>query len=552
MYDGNSIMERQERMARKHQTWRNICAEIGSLLIPRQSNFQTTQQFGSTSDFIGEIFDEFARLKFEQGVSIARGLANPEGQVWERFELEDDSLMAKQHIRLWCEQKNILLQGRRNDGKSGFGAMLGEGWASLLAFGAQSCWIDIRRDILGNAVGISYQPELIGGVYVEENAEGVPTYVNRRFWLSARQAWDKWGEQSPAIVRKKMGEKGKGVEDEMVEFIHAIMPNTEYDPDRLDYRGKPWRGCYMAVEGREVFEHGGYHTMPRIVSRWLRSNGVAEGAAFKVLPSIKSTQQMMVDLMTAAENQAMPPLGAHSDMMDQTINYAAREVSYGAIGPRGERRVVPLIEGAQMGEAMALYQRICGYIEEAFFIPLLSINQDLKSHVTDAQIYERKADAGVLLTPLANQHNEWFSAMLDRELALMDELGDLDDMPDEVTEAVESGVGLRVIYDNGVTRAQQAGAVGAYFDLERFFAGRFQTDPASLQTFQQKYPFAKVLDYVGRATGVPVAIEASDEERATAEEADAQANASADLLKAMPDLAASARDLGAALPAGVM
>jgi hypothetical protein len=552
MFDAKAIMDRQGRMEMGQSQINQMRREVADLLLPRQAKFNCLGAFAGAQNPLSIVFDEYGQQKFEEGVSIAMGLSNPAGQIWQRWELDDESLMKKPHNRLWVEDKNRALQKLRNDPKSGFTDALGEGWASLLAFASQSTWVDIRRDLLGRPIGLSYQNEHIGGIFIEESAEGVPIRVHHKFWLTARQVWDKWGDASPTSVKKAMARKDRAGEDDRIELIHAIYPNADYDPDRLDYMGKPWRGCVLSCADKEIFEEGGYVAMPRIVSRYQKGLNGPGGhcPAFQVLPSVRQTQMMMVDLIETAEQKSGPTMLAHDDMLDYQIRYAPREVIMGGLGHRNEERIKALFNPADNSEGWQLLELLHSYIDRAFYSHLLQINQDLKSHITDSQIYERKADAGVLLTPLARQENEWFSAMLDRELALMDELGMMADEPGEVAEAREAGVGIRAVYDNGVSRAQEAAGVGAYLDLERFFAPRFQTDPKSLQVFQQKYPFAKVLDYVGRATGVPMAIEATEDERAAAEQSDDQANATADLLGAIPDIAKSARDLSAAVPMG--
>jgi hypothetical protein len=550
MFDGKSILARQERMATGVANINALRAECAHFLLPRQAKFNCLGHYSNLVSPMTEVFDEYAMQKFDEGVSIAMGLSNPRGQIWQRWTLDDDDLMKSQANRLWVEQKNKVLQQLRNDPKSGFTPNMGESWASLLAFGMQSTWLDIRRNIMHQPIGLSYQNEFIGEIYLEENAEGVPHRSHHKFTLTARQAWDKWGDESPEIVKAAMRRLSSAGETEPIEFIHAIYPNHDYDPDRLDHLGKPWRGCFVSVVGEECFKEGGYVALPRIISRFMRGRNGPYGhcPAFQVLPSVKDCDSVLVALMESAEQKSGPTLLAHDDMADKKINYAPREVIQGGLGPRGDERLKPLLNASDNHEAKELLELRHSYIDRAFYANLLQINQDLKSHITDAQIMERKANAGVLLTPLSNQEDEWFSAMLDRELALMDELGLMADMPPAIAEARQAGVGLKVIYDNGVSRAQEASGVGAYFDAERFLAPRFQYDPEALQAWKHKYPPAKLFDYLGHATGIPVAIEASDDERAAAAHADQQAAQSQSLLDAIPNIAKSTRDLSAAIP----
>lgn len=550
MFDGETIMQREERLAPQRTTVNQMRQEVAELLLPRMARFNCMRQWGQGSNALAGVFDEYAQQKFGEGVSIAMGLSNPSGQIWQRWELGDSELMKLQHVRLWVEQKNKQLQKLRADPKSGFTGCLGEGWAGLLSAAMQSTWPDKRRDVTGRVVGFSYQPEFVGGIAVEENAEGLPVRTHNRFTLTARQAFDKWQADSPEVVKRLMGQpKGSG-EGELVEIVHAIYPNHEYDPQRIDHLGKPWRGGYVAVEGRELFKEGGYWAAPRIVSRFERGLNGPYGhcSAFQVLPSVRQCQVMMVDLIETAEQKAGPTMLAHDDMLDYGIRYAPREVIMGGLGNRYEERIKALFNPADNSEGWQLLELLHSYIDRAFYAHLLQINQDLKSHVTDGQIFERKADAGVLLTPLARQEAEWFSPLLDRELALMDELGLMDDEPGEVREARAAGMGIEAVYDNGVTRSQGAAGVGALLDLERFFAPTFQVDPESYNKYKQYFPFEKRLKYIVDNTAVPVSIQSTEEERAAIAQRHAEEAQQAQFLQAMPELAKAAKDLNGAVP----
>lgn len=554
MYSGEAIIKRQDRMAAGQTAIRELRQEVAELILPRMAKFYCLGQYGDVQrSIVTAVFDEYAQQKFEEGVSIAMGLSNPSGQIWQRWTLDDDDLMKLQHVALWVESKNRLLQQLRSDPKSGFTDHLGEGWASLLAFAMQSSWVDIRRDIMGRPIGFSYQSEFIGQIYVEENAEGLPIRTHNKFTLTARQAWDKWGPESPEVVKRHISKQGGTGDDEKVEFIHAIYPNTEYDPDRIDHLGKPWRGCLVAVEGKELFKDGGYVAAPRVVSRFAKGLNGPYGhcAAFQVLPSVRQCEMMMVDMTETAEQKAGPTMLAHDDMLDYGIRYAPREVIMGGLGSRYEERIKALFNPADNTEAERLLELRHSYIDRAFYAHLLQINQDLKSHVTDGQIMERKADAGVLLTPLARQENEWFSPELDRELALMDELGLMDDEPGEVREAREAGMGIKAVYDNGVTRSQGAAGVGALLDMERFFAPTFQNDPETYQTYKQYFPFEKRLKFVAENTSVPVSIMSTEDERAAIKQQHDQQNQEQQFLAAVPELAKASKDLAGAVPPNV-
>lgn len=550
MFDAVTIKRNHESMKQRKIPFQQMQMDSARLILPRQSNFQNITQLQSNV-MEDRIFDEYAQQSFETGVSLMEAWIMPRGQLWQRWELSDSDLMKSQRNREWVEIKNRTLSQLRNDPKSGFTGQTHESIASLLGLGMQSMWPDIRRDITGKAVGLSYKSEFIGQIYIKEDHQGLVNHIHYEFPLRAEQAAAKWKDDAPDPVKKAIRD---GNPDHEIRFIHVIQPNLQYNSERLDWKGKPWAGCYYCMENSEVFIKGGYRTLPRIVSRFINAPNEDYGRcpAFTILPAIEATQQMRMDLMLASELSAMPPMGAHDDMMDQVVRYAAHEVTYGAIDHHGNRMLQPLYQGSDMSWAFQLVEQLHKAIDRAFFVDMLQIRKEMKSHVTDSQLYQREEEKGMLLAPLANQETEWLSPMLDREIDLMDELGLFEDMPPEIAEALDDGVTLSPVYDNGITRAQDAGAAAGYWTMLEQFGPIFQNDQEAWQQFRQKYPMEKVMDNMGRINGIPASWEATNEEREDRRKSDEDAAALENVIAALPNIAKSSKDLTASQPEQVV
>ncbi|MAY78568.1 MAG: hypothetical protein CL802_13515 [Citromicrobium sp.] len=551
MWDAKDIKRDQADMEQARRGFDDMMRESAIWFLPRHQQFDAIHMPGGMRGPQNDvrIFDPHAQQAVEQSVSLFESYLMPRGQIWQRWGLPDPELEKLRHVREWKERKNLLLFKLRNDPRSGFTGQMHESSASLLVMGMQSMWPDIRRDVRGNPIGLSYRSEFVGQTYVKTDAQGLVSKVHYTFTWTAEKAQQKWGKESPECVKKAMKDNTPNSE---FRFLHAIKPNAHFDPSRLDEVGKPWIGCFYSFTGEEIFKTGGYRSIPRIVSRYTTAPNEDYGRcpAFSVLPAVRGAQQLIRDMILASELNAMPPLGAHTDMMDETVKYAAHQITYGAIDHRGNRKIIPLVEPSDMSGSMAILERLQGLIDRAFFVDMLQIRQDLKSHVTDSQLYQREEEKGILLSPLANQETEWLSVMLDREIDLMDEMGLLDDMPGEVAEALEGGMDLLdVTYDNGLSRAQEAGAAAGYFRMLEQFAPVFQGDQTgeAWGKFTQKYPLDKVLDHMGRINGVPASWEADEDERAEAEAAALHRSKTQDLITALPAIGKSAKDLSQAV-----
>lgn len=557
MWDATRIEADQAEMEQARMGFDEMMRESATWFLPRHQQFDSMKLPGGLKGPQNDvrIFDPHAQQTLETAISIFEGYAIPRGQIWQRWALPSKELMQLRHVREWVEAKNMRLFQMRNDPKSGFTGQCHESIGSLLALGGQAMWPGIRRDHAGRPIGIGYRSDFVGQVFVKRDHQGLVSTVHYTFTWTAEQAHGAWGDAAPEQVKKAMRDKRGTAE---IRFIHVIRPNRQFDPGRLDEYGKPWVGCFMCRDGAaEVFKTGGYRAMPRIVSAYQRAPNEDYGRcpAFTLLPAVRGAQQLVQDLILASELAAMPPLGAHSDMLDETVRYAAHQITYGAIDHRGNRRLVPLIEGADMSGSLEMLQRLHGLIERGLFNDLLAIRQDLKSHVTDSQLYGREEEKGILLNPLANQETEWFSPMLDREIDLMDEMGELDDMPGEVAEALDAGMELiDVTYDNGLSRAMEAGAAAGYFRVLEQFAPVFQAEGPggeAWQHFTEKWPLDKVLDNMGRINGIPAAWEASEDERKAKSDDNKRRAELGELVTALPGIGKAVKDLSSAVPAGV-
>jgi hypothetical protein len=321
------------------------------------------------------------------------------------------------------------------------------------------------------------------------------------------------------------------------------MPNAKADPDRIDRDAMAYRSLYIAVADRAMVTTGGYRSLPTIVSRFEKSPTETYGRSpgINVLPAIRAAQQIMRDIMIATELGCAPPLLAGDDGMDMLIRYSPRGVTYGGLNDRGEKMLQPLFDGADIGPAMQLQQRVTQIIDRAFFSDLFLINQELKSHVSATDILERSQEKGVLLAPLARQETEWFSPMSDREIDLMGELGMLDDMPPEV---IEAGGAFQCRYENPLARQQKSEQAAGFFRMLQQITPVAQAAPQLIGEFLTLYPPAKWLPSLGYINAVPASWEATTEEQAAAKGAQVEQQQAQQLLEAVPVLTGAAKDLG--------
>jgi hypothetical protein len=552
LLEPKAIEANQARMESARSAHDSLWAEIATLAFPRQSQF-----FGGGLEAAGwnqwntsaaVMHDAYTAQALEDGVSAFEGFVLPRGQRWQKLELGDEALMRKVPVRAWLEQVEMRLFALRNDPMSGFAGAVHESGMSLFAFGAQSMWVDKRRDLgTGRVIGLSYQSEFIGDIWIECDAQGYPMRIHRRFRLTAEAAWREWGDKCPPKVAEAANSAKAEDHTREFAFLHVIEPNMRMEPGRLDAKGKPWLAAYYGAEDKAVFMEGGSTSLPRIVSRFARSPNADWGYSpmMTVLPMVRQLQAITIDRTIAAEMALKPPILAMDDELDgPLLEVKPYGVTFGGLDERSEPVFKTWFDHGDATDAEKLTIDARALIDRVFYRDLLQINREMKSHVSAARVMEEVAEKGLLLSPLARQENEWLSRMTQRELALMEEMGLLDDMPGEIAEYFEDQGRLDIRYDNTLSHMQEAGKSVAFLNLAQQVGLLAQYDKGYVENFKREYPPSKVLPELGRIAGVPAAMQATEAERAAYDDDKAQAAQLEQLLAAAPAIGGAVRDLG--------
>lgn len=554
MIDQACIKQNQSRMATQRSSHDSVWAEIAGLCYPDLKNFMGGQV--AQSKFIREQQNQISRHDPETVIQVGRAVAlfmsyvMPRGQRWQRLELADEGLMAKVRNQQWMEMLERRLFALRNQPENGFVTATNDSVTSLYTFGPQSMWVDDRWDAnTGKWAGIRYESEFVGDVWIERDGTGLPLRIHRRLMLTAEAAMAKWKEKSPRCVKEAMRKDGGKNSQSEFEFLHIIEPNRKYDPERIDHLGKAWAGGYYAVNDDELFDVGGYRSLPRLVSAYSRRGGVNYGRspAMDALPKIREVVEMERDADWASELALLPPILTADGVLDHgVLELSALGVTEGGLDDHGNPLARPIqIQGDTTGAEQRIAQKRA-VIAQIFMTDVMQLNRDYKSHIPAARIEEEKAEKGVLLSPLALQETEWLSPMTTRELSIMVERGLMDDMPDEIVEYLREAGTMGIRYDNGLTALQEAGKSAAFLALAQQVGAVAAFDPSYIERFNREYPPERVIPELGRIAGVPAAMRSTEEERAAMDAEKQRQMQLQQVLAAVPALAGAAKDVAAA------
>lgn len=379
--------------------------------------------------------DGTAGLALHRFCAIADSLVTPRNMQWHGLEADDEYVNKDRQVQLWYENTTRKLFRYRYAPNANFAAQNYNSWQSLGAFGNATMFTD-RFDgrLYHGARGLRYRSVPLGETFFAENHQGVVNIMVRWFRGTAQQAAEKWGiDALPGQLRPQLNMQSQTP----FNFLHCVKPRAEddYDPERLDARGKPFESYYVSIEGKCLMgEEGGYRVFPFAVRRYDVTPGeqYGRGPAQIVLPALKTLNAEKAIFLKTGHRASDPVLLLNDDGL-MGMDQRPGAVNPGGVNAQGQPLVHILPTGdVQITEKMMGEER--GLIQDTF---LTSLFEELRKNpnMTATQVIELVNEKGMLVAPtLGRQHDE-ISQQIIRELDLLAEMGVLDPMPPRLREA---------------------------------------------------------------------------------------------------------------------
>lgn len=441
----DEILMQQSQLESKRANFDSHWREVAERVLPNQNEFQGNNQTEGAKRN-EKIFDSTAVMALDRAASAIDSLVTPSSQYYHRLDPEDDDLMEDQEVRLWLDELNRALFRMRYKPEANFASQAHECYISLMAFGTDTLYTD---DVPG--IGARYKACPMSEMYLAENQHGIVDLVHRKFPMTARAAFQKWGNKlPPAILRAN--EKDPFTK---FDFIHCVKPNKDTDSRREDYRGMPISSYYIAIEGRTVLSEGGYRVMPYSVGRHVTAPREVYGRspAMQVLADIKMLNEMEKTIIRAAHKIVDPPLLLYGDGILSSFNARPNALNYGGVDDQGRQLVIPMKTGSNLPIAMEMTEQKRKAINDAFYVTLFQILvENPRMTATEAMI--RAQEKGQLLAPtVGRQQSEWLGAVIDRDIDIIMANDMIRPPPDSL---IEAGGGIKVDYTSPLSRLRRA------------------------------------------------------------------------------------------------
>jgi hypothetical protein len=436
-------------------TWRNTFAaqyeEIAELIDPNSRNTFYVGNFNWPGQKkTDRQVDASGMMALSRFAAICDSLLTPRNMTWHGLAADDDYVMKDRATRLWFEQATRVLFRLRYAAHAGFTGQNIACYRNLGAYGTPGMFIDeFDNTNYPWSKGIRYKAIPMGELFIQENHQGLVDGFIRWFKLTARQAYQKWGDIIPEVLHTPL----KADSEFPYNFIHCVWPRSDYDPERLDSKGKIYGSYYISLEGRCLLSEGGYRKFPAAISRYSQAPGEVYGRspAMDVLPSLKTLNAQKKTLLKVGHRAGDPVLLTADDgIVDLSLRPGA--LNKGGVTADGRElvKVLPTGDPKITKEMMAEEKSL---INDAFFVTLFQILTETPQ-MTATEVIERTNEKGILLAPtVGNQQSGYLGPMIERELDVASAIGELPPQPPRLKEAKGSYV---VVYSSPLSRAMRS------------------------------------------------------------------------------------------------
>ena len=404
--------------------------------------------------------DSTATVKAGRFAAIADALLTPHNMLWSKMEDADPYMMKQRAAKLYYEDVTRTLWNLRYSWSSGFLTSQQTGWRCLGVFGNHGMMIDKLDPGPGKMKGLRYMLQSPGEIYLLQNHQGLVDGAIRHFRWTARQAYQRWGDRIPPVLKAALD---KGDVYTMWDFLEFIIPRTDYDPHKMfSPQGKPWASIYVARVGYSILEESGYYTFPIPVGRYTQApeEWYGRGPTQEVLPALKSKNSVTEAFIKQAGLAGDP---AYLLPEDGLFDFKAVQGSYNYGGMSADgKKLVGTLEPGNIQANEKLMAEFDKSIDAAYLVDLFPMLFDKNSQQRSArEVIEVANQMGIFLAPtLGRQLGEYLGTFTQREYDVARRAGFLPPIPDVMKEA--GGGRPHAIFTGPLARALNSQGISGF------------------------------------------------------------------------------------------
>lgn len=168
--------------------------------------------------------------------------------------------------------------------------------------------------------GLVFKEIPITDCCISEDSDGYVNTVIREFQFTARQAYQKWGDNCHQDVKDAAKDSDKA--NNKITYLHYVMPRKEYKKDSKNTMDLPYKSCYVNKEKKHLVEEGGYSYFPYATPRFLHNNQMpyGRGQSFTALDVMRTLTKMGENIDDGIELKTNPPVFFMGNIEEEDID----------------------------------------------------------------------------------------------------------------------------------------------------------------------------------------------------------------------------------------
>lgn len=444
------------------QQWRYIFGshweEVAQLIDPTQRN---TFQFGNYNapgqKKTDRQVDATGMMALSRFGAICDSLLTPSNSYWHGLEAADEYVMKDRATRLWYEQAARTLFKLRYMPEANFISQNQAKYLSIGAYGNTGLFTDELDPALSGKQGFRYKTVPMGELFFRVNHQGAVDGFIRWMRMTARQVKQKWPDNFPSTLQAALEQNS----EQLFDVLHRVALRDDYDPNRIDVKGKRFLSVYVCMKSRTLLQEGGYRSFPMDVLRYDVAPGevYARSPAMMVLPALKTLNAEKRTFLKQGHRAADPVLLTADDgLLSPDLTPGATNA--GGMSADGKPLIGILPTGnIQISKEMMDEER--SLINDAFLVSLFQILTETPT-MSATEVIERTNEKGILLAPTVGRLRP--DTQIDREMEMALYNGWLPPMPPRLREAVKAGaVTHTTVHTSPLSKAMQAQEAAGFF-----------------------------------------------------------------------------------------
>lgn len=516
-----------ESLVRRYEKERSKCASLEALYrelafytMPRQGDINIDRPVKQDME-TETLYDDTA---VNANITLANGLQTnltPPNVKWFNLSPRVEELNADEEVSQYLAKASD--QVFRTLTLSNFSQQIHEVYMGLGAFGT-ACLLedeDPQDDIRFHSFRVP------GTVYYFEDAAGRVSEMMRCFEYTTTQAIEELGDNAGKNVLDAWKDKDY---DKPHKFLHCVGPRHVRDVAKRDAVNMEIYSTYINVVEQKIVEERGYPEKAWFVVRWNKNSNDKHGFSpnMVILPTIKSANLLMADLLQASRLSVRPPLDIpYKGYMNQpNINPGKPNYRNQALDQQNGIRKIDVLGNFQGGAEMLL--NLQESIKRAYYVNMFLSLENQKTQKTATEVAEMVNEKMSQLGPaLKRIENELLQGIIVRTFNILRRKGKIGPPPQKL---VDAGGEYNIAYVSRLELAQKAAEIQSLDGFMLRVGNAAQYNPEALD----RVNIDTYVDVAEKVFSVPPALTRSIEEanairKARAEQAQAVAQQEAAL-----------------------